>query len=338
VTAHGLPTGPRRGSALALLVVLVVLAGPAVGAATPPPLEEQLSGDWYYTEMVIFERPAVLDHLSQEVLARPPGRLRRDLRSFPDPRSPASAGFALYNSTLPYLTFPYLDQSRLPDFTIPADAATDEAMDPADSPPGVAPPSLQPRLAEDPLLQFLDVLADYEATLNDDSYRWLPESSFTLGKEATALSRRGGFRVLMHGRWLQPVPARGAPEPVYIQVGPRQGDVHALEGTLEVVLGRYLHFRADLYFHTPLLGRAPVDFPRPPSESGTTSPPGVTEAALEPAGVVLLRESRRLRSGELHYLDHPKLGVLVRVEPVVPPPDVQQAYDALGQTPKESGQ
>jgi hypothetical protein len=125
---------------------------------------------------------------------------------------------------------------------------------------------------------------------------------------------------------------------VYIQVGPRQGDVHALEGTLEVVLGRYLHFRADLYFHTPLLGRAPVDFPRPPPESGTTSPPGVTEAALEPAGVVLLRESRRLRSGELHYLDHPKLGVLVRVEPVVPPPDVQQAYDALGQTPKESGQ
>ena len=29
-----------------------------------------------------------------------------------------------------------------------------------------------------------------------------------------------------------------------------------------------------------------------------------------------LREQRRMRSGELHYLDHPKFGVLARVDPI----------------------
>jgi hypothetical protein len=32
-----------------------------------------------------------------------------------------------------------------------------------------------------------------------------------------------------------------------------------------------------------------------------------------------LREQRRMRSGELHYLDHPKFGVLARVDPIQPP-------------------
>jgi hypothetical protein len=32
-----------------------------------------------------------------------------------------------------------------------------------------------------------------------------------------------------------------------------------------------------------------------------------------------LREQRRMRSGELHYLDHPKFGVLARIDPVQAP-------------------
>ncbi len=42
-----------------------------------------------------------------------------------------------------------------------------------------------------------------------------------------------------------------------------------------------------------------------------------------------LLASRRLRSGEAHYLDHPKLGVLVRIEPVTPPESLSAAYLAL---------
>jgi hypothetical protein len=33
---------------------------------------------------------------------------------------------------------------------------------------------------------------------------------------------------------------------------------------------------------------------------------------------MVLDERRRLRSEELHYLDHPKFGVLVRIDPIEP--------------------
>ncbi len=48
-----------------------------------------------------------------------------------------------------------------------------------------------------------------------------------------------------------------------------------------------------------------------------------------PAGYMQLHESRRMRSGELHYLDHPKLGILVRIDPVQIPDSLSEAYTAL---------
>ena len=33
-------------------------------------------------------------------------------------------------------------------------------------------------------------------------------------------------------------------------------------------------------------------------------------------------QHRRMRSGELHYLDHPKLGVIVQVDPVAIPEEL----------------
>lgn len=58
-------------------------------------------------------------------------------------------------------------------------------------------------------------------------------------------------------------------------------------------------------------------------------------AAQEPAQkmaarVAVLKEERRLRSGELHYIDHPKLGVLIEVRTVE-----QQAEPAAEEEPLE---
>lgn len=42
-----------------------------------------------------------------------------------------------------------------------------------------------------------------------------------------------------------------------------------------------------------------------------------------------LDQSRRVRSGELHYLDHPELGVLVRITPVQADPRLQEQFALL---------
>ncbi len=46
-------------------------------------------------------------------------------------------------------------------------------------------------------------------------------------------------------------------------------------------------------------------------------------------GYLRLDQSRRVRSGELHYLDHPELGVLVRITPVVADTRLQEQFALL---------
>ena len=108
-----------------------------------------------------------------------------------------------------------------------------------------------------------------------------------------------------------------------------------LAGTLRLRRGRYLHLDVDLVYREPVW-EAPEA--AAPAESGVDTLIGGTEPEMpaeqaEPATAPLplepvLREvrmtqSRRMRSGELHYLDHPRFGVLVLVRPYEPPPPLE---------------
>jgi hypothetical protein len=321
----------------------------AAAAAAADAVADHLSERWYVTEVVVFQRPGVMDFQVEEDLARHGGvRLPRDLQTF---RSrPFGAGIAIDPFTRLCLTYPVLQVAEsaapgadgLPD-TPPgsieaADAAAPDTGEPGAHAPDAGeragatpPPAIEPQLGADPLLDFLRAVAEFEQRLRAASYRWLDPSTFTLAAEAERLARR--YPVLLHGRWLQPVPERDAPEPLLVQAGPRYGDVHALEGTFHVTLGRFLHFRADLLYREPLLGAAPVSRALPPAQADAARDAGpLAVPAISPpqrAGFMQLRESRRLRSGELHYLDHPKLGILVRIDPVSVPAELSAAWAAL---------
>jgi len=52
-------------------------------------------------------------------------------------------------------------------------------------------------------------------------------------------------------------------------------------------------------------------------------------ADLELPPYTRLEQSRRVRSGELHYIDHPELGVLVRVTPVAAPELLLEQFTLL---------
>jgi hypothetical protein len=319
-------------TAAAALLLMALTGSPAVRGAAAP--EDHLSRNWYYTEVVVFQRPGIQDHANEEALARPPARLPQTLWTFRTPFGQQWPLDRLDPDTRAQLTFPYLDQARL---AAPEALRRDADIDPAErtgTSAGQPPPGIEPQLAPDPLLDFLRRVADFEASLEAQSYRWLEPESFTLSRLAQRLERKGGYQVLVHGRWLQPVPPREEPQPLLVQAGPRYADGFALEGTFEVTVGRYLHFRADLFYTEPLLGRTPVSRPLAPAR-GTAAALSVdprallTEDDLAPAGFMQLHESRRLRSGELHLLDHPKLGVLFRIEPVTLPESLSAAYVAV---------
>jgi len=108
----------------------------------------------------------------------------------------------------------------------------------------------------------------------------LPSSRLTLADDAARL-RRQGYQILWQGGWYQHVNKGRNPQ---IQLFSGDGRV---EGVVKVDRSRYLHLQPDLLL-----------------SSGAEQPQ------------YRLQQSRRMKSKELHYLDHPRFGILAIIRPL----------------------
>ena len=138
-----------------------------------------------------------------------------------------------------------------------------------------------------------------------------------LDKYAQSLDKAQRYKVLVHKAWRQPglaeqeaidipidsrvtgslqktTPGSSAQPP---EVVAATNNIH---GTIKVVLARYLHFYTDLVYQQP---------------REETSPLWEIEG-LEPYKEYPIKFHRRMRSKELHYLDHPMIGILIKAMPV----------------------
>lgn len=167
----------------------------------------------------------------------------------------------------------------------------------ADLPPAPA----EPPAREDPRLlarqALADAFAEYERELLDASHVWRAEAPTM----AAALGRlRERHEVLIAGGWRQPLPARENAQPLLVQLGdPDEGRRYPLEGWWSVAAGRFLHLKAELLVR------------------------------LGGEGDAVFRESRRMRRGELHYLDHPAIGMLAVVRSLAVPDALLRQLEAV---------
>jgi len=108
-------------------------------------------------------------------------------------------------------------------------------------------------------------------------------------------------------------PPPAPPRPRVLGEGPPNLTVY---GTLAIRQTRFLHAVLDLLYRTPQT--SPASTKTTPSESQLKSAT-LTEAratGTSPIHAFRLTETRRLRTGEIHYFDHPLFGALLRVVPV----------------------
>lgn len=98
-----------------------------------------------------------------------------------------------------------------------------------------------------------------------------------LGPIAYTLQRKG-MNVLKHVAWRQTPGARGSK-------GWRAIDAGRLSGLVRLTRGRFLHLDVDLQL----------------TDTDTAAPHRI-------------KLNRRMRSDELHYVDHPKVGIIIRAE------------------------
>ncbi len=311
------------GAATIFAAALSLGPGIAHGAES---VEDLLTGRWYATEIIVFERSEVLDFNTREVLViNRPRRLPYALQVF----APADGDYGSFYDIDPLtrlcLTYPVIEYTTSPrPGSEPMAGAAEGVVLLDEHVPALPAPSIEPRLEPNPHLELLAALADFEQTLTDRSSRWLPASEHVLGREARLLERRGAGRLLLHGRWLQNVPPREAPESLLLRAGTQTSRGWELDGHVSVTLGRYLHFRAELAYQAPGLGLEPAEVLLD-GEGGYA----LQESVLPASGYMLLSESRRMRSEEMHYLDHPKLGVIVLIEPVPVPEHLVSAFESL---------
>jgi hypothetical protein len=150
--------------------------------------------------------------------------------------------------------------------------------------------------------------------------RPLRPDELKLGVEYRKLRALSAYRPLVHVGWVQP----GLPEADAVPLDLGTLGILNPRGTVRVHLIRYLHITLDLTYHAEVAA-TPVTTARDggsAANAGSDSRPsagdGLDEIVLAPQ--YRLQATRNVRSGELHYFDHPAFGVLVRVTPV-PAPD-----------------
>ena len=158
---------------------------------------------------------------------------------------------------------------------------------------------------------------------NDGSgapYQQLGADTMQLSKEAAVIASRRNWRVLLHTAWRQTVDDPARATAVIISGGKAFGAHHELEGSFKLSVERFLRVDANLWlsrFATDATGASVQILPNVP---GAIAPAAGDNANYVATQTVLLQEQRRLRSGELHYFDHPRLGLIVLVTPVTNSP------------------
>jgi len=141
------------------------------------------------------------------------------------------------------------------------------------------------------------------------------EDGLSLSDNASAMASSGRYRVLRHMAWRQPGLDGESAQAVRINLGAatklylpdnlkpydnfipasltpavdqtREASIYTVTGTIKVRLGRFLHMETHLVFTDPDTGQG-----------------------------FKLRDSRKMRSRELHYIDNPRFGILTRILPL----------------------
>lgn len=156
------------------------------------------------------------------------------------------------------------------------------------------------------------------------SLKLVNRNQLHLGNAANRLENSGKYRVLMSAGWYEAFPPDYKGEPLRIEIGDWLGRAgqREIEGSITIDRKRYLHVAVHLNHWQESKVAA---LATPESITTEVSDTGLTtggELSLQPEVplelLTWIRETRRMRSEEIHFLDSPTIGVLVFFKKIEP--------------------
>jgi len=154
-------------------------------------------------------------------------------------------------------------------------------------------------------------LQNYDGQTPMPAFTLLPRKRLKLKNEEYALKKRSQYRVLLHIAWLQDIKAPRESQSIHLYAQ-ALGDPHSIytlppyngafpwtvNGLIKISQSNYINLSTDLIFDLGLM------------EEGSE---GTTPMLYS------MKQKRRLRPTEVHYIDHPNVGMLIAVYPVKAP-------------------
>jgi len=156
------------------------------------------------------------------------------------------------------------------------------------------------------------------------NYQLLPASYFHLSQETNKLQRNPNYRILLHQTWLQPIGGERSAKPIHLYGGelfnsdgsvmtndnnnllpPPSDSYWQLNGTVTISMDRFFNVKTDFLLNEPI------------SQLPTNTQQQADNYHFQPTNIksFLLLQTRRMKSNELNYIDHPLFGILIAIYP-----------------------
>ncbi len=186
------------------------------------------------------------------------------------------------------------------------------------------------------------------AAMSEHRASLLPSGYYRLNNQYQALDRHAGFKPLVHVTWRQNDRGERTSPVLHIQAGQdfsgkyapdgrslkeiaadgtptsiEKSPLYELEGTIQVYVQHYLYLKTNLNLRVP--GKNEVVLKdsviEPSSEDegdevqvGNLEPIKPKVEVQDFLNSYRMQQKRQIRSGEIHYLDNPFLGVIIRID------------------------
>ncbi|BFM11481.1 peptidoglycan binding protein CsiV [Simiduia litorea] len=184
--------------------------------------------------------------------------------------------------------------------------------------------------------------------LETQAFVKLPTELRNLNETVGALERRNRQRILFHEAWRQPLIDPEKATAIIIAGGQTFDNEQELAGTVKFGVSRYIHVHTNIWFSEFASNEGQDNqewpmVPTPPSANNgdiddtlinlnaglnkskqdlwhqydviDTTYQNIKEKPFIVTNLATLIQTRRMRSSEVHYIDHPKIGILITVIP-----------------------
>ena len=165
-------------------------------------------------------------------------------------------------------------------------------------------------------LTYSDNIVSVTESGFSEGFTPVPANERSLNPQAATLARSGSYTLLYHQAWRQTIYA--SKTNIAISGGKVFNGHNELEGSISLSVGQYLKIQTNLWLTKFASVGADVtelwpELPNLPSAFAND----VDKSQANPIQrIVKLSQERTMRSNEVHYIDHPLMGVIIKIIPV----------------------